>query len=195
VSEIQKTTKPRKVNTSTSSEELNALKKKYETEMEQMKKQIAALSKTSPNVENTSRSNESIDLDDDIDVVSLCNGMLNLTTGGFGKGELYTFNEFGQTLPIPYRDLKEIAKNNRSFLEKGYFYIDDQKARVALRISKIYEKMPMAQDLITMLDKDAATIKKILNIMTPEQKTMVASLVIDKIFNGENLDIKNYVFS
>jgi len=190
VSETQKTKNPRKTNASAPEfDELSELKKKYEKEMQEMKKQIEALSGSSVSVNTEKTEKESIDLDDDIDVISLCNGVLNLTTGGFGKGELYSFNEFGQVLPIPYRDLKEIAKNNRSFLEKGYFYIDNQKARVALRISKLYEKMPVAQDLITMLDKDSVTIKKTLSIMTPEQKTMIASLVIDKLFNGEKLDM------
>ena len=186
MSELKKTTKPRKVNTSTSLDnDYEAMKKK----MEEMKKQIEALSKTLPKTEDVGKANESIDLDEDIDVVSLCNGVLNLTTGGFGRGELYTFNEYGQTLPVPYRDLKEIAKNNRSFLEKGYFYINSKKAQVALRVSKIYDKMPIAQDLITMLNKDVASIKKNLSIMTSEQKTMIASLVIDRLFNGERLDM------
>ena len=190
MSEIQKTTKPRKVNTSDSSgKELTALTKKYEKEMQEMKKQLEALSKSFPKQETTAKTNESIDLDEDIDVISLCNGVLNLTTGGFGQGELYTFNEFGQTLPVPYRDLKEITKNNRSFLEKGYYYIDSQKAQVALRVLKLYEKLPAAQDLITLLEKDVPTIKKTISIMTSEQKMMMASLVIDKLFNGEKLDM------
>jgi len=190
MSEAQKTINPRKKNTSTDSDKaVKALEKKYEKDMQEMKRKIEELTNSFPKAETATKSSDSIDLDEDIDVISLCNGVLNLTTGGFGRGELYPFTEFGQTLPIPYRDLKEITKNNKTFLEKGYFYIDSQKARVALRVSKIYEKMPIAQDLITMLDKDADTIKKILTMMTSEQKTMVASLVIDKLFNGENLDM------
>lgn len=190
MSEVQKVKKPRKVDTSNPyADEISKLNKKYEKDLQEMRKQIAALSNTAKKEANPDKAGNDIDLDEDIDVISLCNGVLNLTTGGFGKGELYEFHEFGQTLPVPYRDLKEIVKNNRSFLEKGYFYVDSQKARTALRISKLYDKMPVAQDLLTMLEKDVVAIKNILSAMTPEQKTMIASLVVDKLFNGERLDM------
>jgi len=135
------------------------------------------------------KTNSSIDLDEDIDVMSLCNSKLNLTTGGFGKGENYWFSKFGEIKPVPFKDLKEIVKNNRSFLEKGYFYVEDKRARDVLRISKIYENLPIAQDLITLLDKDIKTINVTLKRATPEQKIMIASIVVDRLCNNEKIDM------
>jgi hypothetical protein len=66
---------------------------------------------------------DSVNPNECITVVSQCKGKLNLSTGGFGRGEIYTFLEFGQVLQIYYKDLKEIVKNNRSFYEQGLFAI------------------------------------------------------------------------
>jgi hypothetical protein len=183
MSETQKTTKPRKTNTSISS-----FDKKKEREFEEMKRQLAELLAQKESTIKP-KSNSSIDLDEDIDVMSLCNNKLNLTTGGFGKGENYWFKKFGEIKPVPFKDLKEIVKNNRSFLEKGYFYVEDKRAREVLRISKLYENLPAAQDLITLLDKDIKTINVTLKRATPEQKTMIASIVVDKLCNNEEIDM------
>ena len=179
MTQVQKTTKPRKVNASNSPRD---------KDIEAMKRQIEELTKALLRKE-PDEFNGSIDLDEDIDVISLCNNKLNLSTGGFGKGELYWFENFGEVKPIPFRDLKEIVKNNRSFLEKGYYYVESEKARKALRILRIYDNLPAAQDLITLLDKDSKTIGVILGRMTPEQKTMIASVVIDKLYNNVSIDM------
>jgi hypothetical protein len=180
MTQVQKTKNPRKTNTSNISRD---------KEFEDMKRQIAELSKALLKNEPVPTSGTSIDLDEDIDVVSLCNNKLNLSTGGFGKGELYWFENFGEVKPIPFRDLKEIVKNNRTFLEKGYYYVESDKARKALRISRIYDNLPAAQDLINLLDKDIKTIKVILEKMTPEQKTMISSVVVNKLYNNEKIDM------
>ena len=146
MTQVQKTTKPRKANASTNPRD---------KDIEAMKRQIEELTNALLRKEPAESSNSNIDLDEDIDVISLCNNKLNLSTGGFGKGELYWFENFGEVKPIPFRDLKEIVKNNRSFLEKGYYYVESEKARKALRILRIYDNLPAAQDLITLLDKDS----------------------------------------
>ena len=180
MTQVQKTTKPRKANASTNPRD---------KDIEAMKRQIEELTKALLRKEPAEASDSNIDLDEDIDVISLCNNKLNLSTGGFGKGELYWFENFGEVKPVPFRDLKEIVKNNRTFLEKGYYYVESEKARKALRISKIYDNLPAAQDLITLLDKDSKTIEVILGRMTPEQKTMIASVVIDKLYNNISVDM------
>jgi len=186
----QKTKKPTNT-TSAADKKLAAMEKKYQQEMEAMRKQLEELSKSlTKTVKEPETSNDKkLDLDEDVDVISLCNHKLNLATGGFGRGEIYSFEEFGGVSPIPYRDLKEIVKNNKSFLEKGYFYVDNVEARKALRINKLYEKLPKAEDLITLLSKDAKEVEKQLKIATKEQITIIASIVIDKLFTNEKIDM------
>lgn len=189
MSQTQKTSNPRKNTTSNPS----SVSKK---EFEDMKKQIEQLTKALHEKESTAipisvKSSQSIDLDEDIDVISLCNNKLNLSTGGFGKGAIYYFDYFGEIKPIPYRDLKEILTNQdgMEFLKKGYYYIDNDKARKSLRVNKIHDGLPEAQDLITLFDKDLPMIKVTLERMTPQQRTMIASIIIDKLFNNEKIDM------
>lgn len=186
----EKTKKPTNT-TSVADKKLAAMEKKYQQEMEAMRKQLEELSKSlTKTAKEPEKSNDKkLDLDEDIDVISLCNHKLNLATGGFGRGEIYSFEEFGGVSPIPYRDLKEIVKNNKSFLEKGYFYIDNEEARKALRVNKLYERLPKAEDLISLLDKKPEEIEKQLKIATKEQITIIASIVIDKLFTGEKIDM------
>lgn len=183
--ETQKTTKPIKVDASTQDNKAQDWEKKIEA----MNKQIEALSKALEQKDSSANTRVYIDLDEDIDVISLCNNKLNLATGGLGKGQIYTFFEFGQVVPIPYKDLKEIIVNNRSFYEKGYFAIDSSKAVAALRLAKIAEKLPTFDDLTNVFKKDISTAKKILKMTTKEQKEMLAQHVIDKLVHNENVDM------
>ena len=179
IEKTQKTENPRKTTASKPVSEENNRDKEFED----MKRKLEMLSKA---LEKQNKINNSIDLDDDVDVISTCNGTLNLATGGFGKGEIYKFTEFGQIIPIPFRDLKEIVKNNRSFLAKGFFYIDNSDAMVALRVAKLCEKLPTVEELTDILKKDVQVAKKILKMCTKEQKEMVASFVVEKLMHNEN---------
>lgn len=182
----EKTIKPK--NTESAADKKLA---EYQLQMEEMKRQIEELTKslgTKPN-DPVKVDNKKFDLDDDIDVISLCNHRLNLYTGGFGQGERYWFDKFAEVKPIPFRDLKEIVKNNRSFLEKGYFYVDNEDARKAFRINRLYESLPNMQDFIHILEKTPQEVEKQLAIATAQQKDIIASVVIWKLFDGEKLDM------
>ena len=48
----------------------------------------------------------------DVPVTSLTVGQLNLSTEGYGRGAIYTFEQIGEEQVIPYEDLKKIIKNN-----------------------------------------------------------------------------------
>ena len=76
-------------------------------ELEDLKKKVDALTKLLERqpekpVETVKRT--SIDPDEDIQVISLCATKLNLSTGGFGEGNIYSFTEFGEVQMIPFRD-------------------------------------------------------------------------------------------
>jgi hypothetical protein len=184
MTEEKKTANPKKT-ASNSDDKAQALEKK----IEDMNKQIEALSKALEQKDSSTNTRVYIDSDEDIDVISLCNNKLNLATEGLGKGQIYRFFEFGQVVPIPYKDLKEIIVNNRSFYEKGYFAIDSSKVVSALRLSKIAEKLPTFEDLTNVFKKDISTAKKILKMTTKEQKEMLAQHVIDKLMHNENVDM------
>ena len=161
-------------------------------ELEELKKKVDALTKMlerQPIAQVQSTKKTSIDPDEDIQVISLCATKLNLSTGGYGEGNVYSFTEFGEVQPIPFRDLKDIVRNQKSFLKAGYFYIDSSDALVAMSVSKICENMPEKDILLTLLDKDSKTIIKVLKMMPDGQREMFALMMMKRIEDNLPIDM------
>lgn len=161
-------------------------------EFEELKKKVEALTamlelQSPKQVMSTKKI--SIDPDEDIQVISLCATKLNLSTGGFGEGNVYSFTEFGEVQMIPFRDLKDIVRNQKSFLKAGYFYVDSSDALVAMSVNKICENMPEKDILLNLLDKEPKTIIKVLKMMPDGQREMFALLITKRIENGESIDM------
>lgn len=161
-------------------------------EIEELKKKVDALTKLlehQPSKPVAAAKKTSIDPDEDIEVISLCATKLNLSTGGFGEGNVYSFTEFGEVQMIPFRDLKDIVRNQKSFLKAGYFYIDSTDALVAMSVNKICENMPEKDLLLNLLDKDSKTIIKVLKMMPDGQREMFALIMAKKIEDGSPIDM------
>lgn len=161
-------------------------------ELEELKRKVDALTKMlerQPATQVQSTKKTSIDPDEDIQVISLCATKLNLSTGGYGEGNVYSFTEFGEIQPIPFRDLKDIVRNQKSFLKAGYFYIDSSDALVAMSVSKICENMPEKDILLTLLDKDSKTIIKVLKMMPDGQREMFALMMMKRIEDNLPIDM------
>lgn len=161
-------------------------------ELEDLKKKVDALTKLlerQPEKPATVVKRTSIDPDEDIQVISLCATKLNLSTGGFGEGNVYSFTEFGEVQMIPFRDLKEIVRNQKSFLKAGYFYVDSSDALIAMSVNKICENMPEKDLLLNLLEKDSKTIIKVLKMMPDGQREMFAIMMTKKIEDGSPIDM------
>ena len=63
--------------------------------------------------------------DKDIDVVSLVNATLLISTNGRSDGKVYKFTKQFESRPIPESDLKEIVRAMPRTAREGYFYILD----------------------------------------------------------------------
>lgn len=161
-------------------------------ELEDLKKKVDALTKLlerQPEKPVAVVKRTSIDPDEDIQVISLCATKLNLSTGGFGEGNVYSFTEFGEVQMIPFRDLKEIVRNQKSFLKAGYFYVDSSDALIAMSVNKICENMPEKDLLLNLLEKDSKTIIKVLKMMPDGQREMFALMMTKKIEDGSPIDM------
>jgi hypothetical protein len=64
----------------------------------------------------------------DFSIVSLSCDKLELFINE-NSNELYTFNEFGETKKIPYKDFLKIEHYNMDKKEKGLYYILDDDLR------------------------------------------------------------------
>jgi hypothetical protein len=158
--------------------------------IEELEKKLAALAEMlNQQVSDPSKTNKSfIDPDKDIEVISLCNGTLNLSTEGYGHGEVYTFTDFGEVQMIPFHDLKNIVRHQKSFLKSGFFLVDNSDALVAMSVSKICENIPDKDVLLNLFDKDPKTIVKVFEMMPEGQRNMFAGIMVNKLYKEETID-------
>lgn len=171
--------------------EIADLKKKQSEEIKTLTDQVKSLRELLESQQKDSKKVKkvSIDPEEDIDVISLCPTKLNLSTDGFGAGNTYRFTEFGEVQPIPFRDLKDIVRNQKGFLKKGYFYIDNEDAIAAMSVSKICENLPKKEVLLFLLEKDSQSIIKVLDMLPKGLLEMFAILIEKKIENSESIDM------
>lgn len=147
---------------------------------------IETLTKVQTN--NTTSTDDKIDSEEAIPVISQCVGELCLTLDGKGSGIPYIFSEFGDIQDIPFGELKTICKNNRSFLDKGLFYVAHEKAAKQLRLTNLYKKLLSNEDMIHLLEKDSKTIIDLYNLAPDSQKETIIKLIADQKLNGAIID-------
>ena len=160
-------------------------------QMEEMAKLIATLTggvTTSPTIVNKTEDSDKYNSDDEVVVISQCVGHLSLSTGKHGQGDIYNFEQFGAIDDIPFGDLKLIVKSNEFALNRGDFFIADEKAVKQLRLGNTYKRMLSNEDIMTLFTKDAKTIVDLYNLAPEGQKENIITMVLDKIYTGEEID-------
>lgn len=177
---VVETTKEVKENTSTKDKEIEELKNTIALMMKQMNE----LSK------GETKASNSYGVDDDIEVISQCVGLLNLVMGKIGNNDsdCYTFKEFGEVQSIPFGDLKEIVKFNKSFAQNGLFYVNDEKAIKQLRLEKYYKRLVNYQDMESIFVKEPNDFIEIYKLASKGQQEVIVKLIIEKLSNKEEID-------
>lgn len=126
----------------------------------------------------------------DVPVTSLTVGQLNLSTEGYGRGAIYTFEQIGEEQVIPYEDLKKIIKNNKSFVEGGNFFINDDEVIKNQRLTNVYKKLLSYDEMQDLFSKDRAAFEKIFTNMTENQKETLKRIIFEKLEQNEkNVDM------
>lgn len=171
--------------------------KKLMQQMAELQKQVEDSKKEKDNMsqlidvlknsKTTEEDSDELTSDTDITVISQTVGKLSLFTEGFGLGTEYVFNNFGDVLDISFGDLKEIVKNNRSFAQKGYFYIANNEAVNKLRLKANYQRLLSNDDMMTILEKDADKIMELYDLAPEGQKQIIIDLIVDKKLNKEKI--------
>lgn len=121
----------------------------------------------------------------DVVVTSLTVGKLNLSTEGYGQGEVYTFERLGEEQSIPLEDLKKIIKNNKSFVEGGNFFINDDEIVKSQKLTNIYKKLLSYNEMLDLFNKDKSAFEKIFAGMTANQKETVKRIIFEKLNENE----------
>ena len=121
----------------------------------------------------------------DVPVISLTMGQLNLSTEGYGNGEVYTFNSIGEEQTIPLEDLRKIIKNNKTFVEGGNVFINDDEVVKNQKLTNIYKKLLSYEEMQSLFDKDRHAFEKIFSNMTKNQKETFKKIICDKLIKDE----------
>ena len=121
----------------------------------------------------------------DVVVTSLTAGQLNLSTEGYGQGEIYTFEHIGEEQSIPLEDLKKIIKNNKSFVEGGNFFINDDDIVKNQKLTNIYKKLLSYDEMLDLFNKDRSVFEKVFANMTANQKETLKRIIFEKLNENE----------
>ena len=121
----------------------------------------------------------------DVIVTSLTVGQLNLSTEGYGQGEIYTFEHIGEEQSIPLEDLKKIIKNNKSFVEGGNFFIHDDDVVESQKLTNIYKKLLSYDEMLDLFNKDRSVFEKVFANMTANQKETLKRIIFEKLNENE----------
>jgi hypothetical protein len=125
-----------------------------------------------------------------VKVMSLTPHMLNLSTEGNGKGKIFTFHKFGEVKRILYHNLVDILEGNQKFHEQGLFYIMDKNVIEKHGLVEMYEKI-LTKELIEKIinGENQTDAVNIFQSATEKQQDFVCDMFIQKIFNGETVDL------
>ena len=170
-----------------STKSTNTVSKK---EVEQMRQQMEDMQKLiiqltgkafdqSQNVQYVNDSNR------DVTLTSLTVGELNLSTEGYGQGEVYTFSHYGVQQIVPYEDLKKLIKNNKRFIEGGNVFINDEEVVKEQKLVNVYKKLLSYEQIEKIFSEDKGTFEKIYQSMTQNQKETLKGIIFDKLNKDE----------
>lgn len=170
-----------------STKSTNTVSKK---EVEQMRQQMEDMQKLiiqltgkafdqSQNVQYVNDSNR------DVTLTSLTVGELNLSTEGYGQGEVYTFSHYGEQQTVPYEDLKKLIKNNKRFIEGGNVFINDEEVVKEQKLVNVYKKLLSYEQIEKIFSEDKSTFEKIYQSMTQNQKETLKGIIFDKLNKDE----------
>jgi len=165
-----------------------ALLKKQLADMEKL---IQGLAKEkSQKTETAKGDDDRIRPDHYVKVMSLCIGILNLTTESKGHGKIFTFRNWGEVKRILYGDLVLLMENHPNFLKQGKYYIMNKEV---IRLHgleddylRILDKNQMEKILLGDNQTDAVTV---FSSASETQQDVMCDIMIQRIVSGTPVDL------
>lgn len=152
--------------------------------MLEIEKQMNQLLSALNNQSNIESSNE----DRDIEVISLTNAQMILSTTGKADGKKYEFEKQYTIKYIPESDLKLIINSMPRITQGGSYYINDKEFVQKNRLTGLYKNILDPTVMKNILDKNHKEFIAIYESAPLGQKIIINSMVFDKRLNGENVD-------
>ena len=157
--------------------ELNSLKEQMQLLMSQMLMNNA----------NVAKPTEQED-DPLVEVISLTNGSLILSTNGRSDGRIYRLNKQFDVKNIPASDLKLIVNAMPHTTEEGYYFINDTDFVKKNRLSNVYTHLMGVKEIKEIFSKPYNEFIAAYQAASRGQKSIIESMVTDKKLNGEFVD-------
>lgn len=173
-----------------------------ETQIKEMQEKLEALTKQNELLMkmfgNGIMSKGTSDVDDTITFESLSLSPLYLSTEGNGKGDIYVFENFGDTQNIPLIDARELVRHNKSFIQNGLVYIKDENFIDKENLKKYYNKLIDANGIYNLLLCKRQEFGSRFSKISRAQQETVVGILFDKLKNKKKVDeeilfyIQNY---
>jgi len=180
------TSTTKKTSTSKNNDTVTVSKAEYENLLNQMKEMQTMFAKITSQQQPVQNITQYIgEKNKDVTVTSLTVGQLNLSTEGYGQGEIYTFEHIGEEQSIPLEDLKKIIKNNKSFVEGGNFFINDDEVVKSQKLTNVYKKLLSYDEMLGLFNKDRTAFEKVFSGMTENQKENLKRIIFEKLNENE----------
>ena len=173
-------------------EENDTLKKQME-EMQKMLQQLMSQQSApvaqSVQKEDSEQQKEEIPLTKRIKVTSITTGGVNLKTSYDNGARKFRLEHLGQTKAIQYEYLIDCINTDRWLFEDGLVYINDPQVVEEQLLEEEYKKFLTSEKIQNILTFDTETIKEMVSNATKAIQETICSVVIDKINDGENIDL------
>ena len=139
--------------------------------------------------EDSEQQKEEIPLTKRIKVTSITTGGVNLKTSYDSGARKFRLEHLGQTKAIQYEYLIDCINTDRWLFEDGLVYINDPQVVEEQLLEEEYKKFLTPDKIQNILSFDTETIKEMVSNSTREIQETICSVVIDKINDGENIDL------
>jgi len=147
---------------------------------------LAKLEEENARLRATSSDNFNIGLTEYIEVMSLIPYRLNLSTEENGRGSRFKFSSFGEVKRILYNDLAKIFENYKSFMEKGFFYILDERVIRKHGLDDMYDKILSKDKIEQVLDCNPKTAVKLYESANEAQREIMDTMLVSKLKENED---------
>lgn len=163
-----------------------------QAEIETLKKQLEMMQAMIANQANVLQGQAQVQAEDyevkDIEVISLTNARLILSTNGKGDGRKYQFTQQFESIIIPEDDLREIVHAMPQTVSNGYCFINDPMFVKKNRLSGSYRNILDKTGMVNVLTLSPKDFVAKYNSVPKAQQSIIESMVVDTLLNGGTVD-------
>jgi hypothetical protein len=122
-----------------------------------------------------------------VNVMSLVNNPLNLSTKPRGQGKNFRFETFGTVKRMFYSELLDVIENHPNFFEKGYFYVLDNQVIEMNNYVDLYKKL-LTKEMMESIINNTPNAISLFEGAAESQRSIIVEFFVSKIVDGQAVD-------